>query len=238
MLNLDETLESIIPYLEKKNWVSKFLFCSLSVISFIELLREQVPEINLLQLIPGFYFLLLFSSLFYLFATSEFISSIPFKIDMRKADGTKTSNKIAFIISSKLTIFFLINTFLILVTNVLPLSLDSLNSYSQLSLESLWSFEEVLNLETLLATFLLLLSQSPCLVSGFLTTENDVNFLPQIWRIVVFFAVVVAGVITPTVDGFTQVNFSLAVIIFYIIIINIIEKRVTVKYIGLNSINS
>jgi len=238
MLNLDETLETISPYLEKKDFLSKFFLSSLGVFSFLDILRKQVPEINLLQLIPGFYFLLLFSSLFYLFTISDLISNLPMKIDLRKADGTKTRNKMSFLISSKLTVFFLIITFLILVTNVLPLSLDSLNSYSQISLESLWSFEEVLNLETILGTFLLLLSQSPCLVSGFLTNEKDVNFLPQIWRIVVFFAVLLAGIITPTVDGFTQVNFSLAVILFYIIIINIIEKRVTVKYIGINSINS
>jgi len=106
MLNLDETLETTFTYSIQKNFFSKFFFYSLGVISFINFLREQIPEIKLIQLIPGFYILLLFTSLLYLFFASDFQSNLPSEIDFKKEYGTKTTGKISLILISKTSTFF------------------------------------------------------------------------------------------------------------------------------------
>ena len=106
MLNLDETLESTFTYSIQKDFFSKFFFYSLGVLSFINFLREQIPEIKLIQLIPGFYILLLFTSLSYLFFASDFQSNLPSEIDFKKEYGTKTIGKISLILISKTSNFF------------------------------------------------------------------------------------------------------------------------------------
>jgi inosine triphosphate pyrophosphatase len=52
----------------------------------VEILRSQVPEIDLLQLIPGFYLILLFSSYFILISFSDSLSRFPLELDNAKID--------------------------------------------------------------------------------------------------------------------------------------------------------
>jgi hypothetical protein len=66
MLNLDETLSFQENYESQRDYYLRIFLYSISVIVFIDIVRSQVSEINLLQLIPGFYLLLIFGSLFFL----------------------------------------------------------------------------------------------------------------------------------------------------------------------------
>ena len=60
MLNLDETLEVASTYNTQRDLLFKTLFSSLSACVILDLIREQLPEIDILQLIPGYYLILLF----------------------------------------------------------------------------------------------------------------------------------------------------------------------------------
>ena len=60
MFNLDETFLLNNSYVVQKDLYLKSFLYSFGVFSFIDLLRGQVAEIELLQLVPGFYLILLF----------------------------------------------------------------------------------------------------------------------------------------------------------------------------------
>jgi len=60
MLNLDETLYLTDSYIKQKDFYLKSFLYSFGVLLFVDILRNQVSEVNLLQLVPGFYLILLF----------------------------------------------------------------------------------------------------------------------------------------------------------------------------------
>ena len=62
MLNLDETFEINNSYIIQRDLYLRGFLYSSGVIIFIELVRAQVAEVDLLQLIPGFYLIVLFIS--------------------------------------------------------------------------------------------------------------------------------------------------------------------------------
>ena len=93
MLNLDETVEASSSYLIQRDLYLRGLVYSLPVVIFIDIIRNQVAEINLLQLIPGFYLILLFISFIILLFFSDLLQRLPFDFDNNKALGTKTINR-------------------------------------------------------------------------------------------------------------------------------------------------
>ena len=93
MLNLDETLEVSSAYNTQRDLIFKIVFYSLSAFVILDLIREQLPEINLLQLIPGYYLLLLFVTFTFLIFLTDFFLRIPFYIEDQKSFGTKTITK-------------------------------------------------------------------------------------------------------------------------------------------------
>jgi Sec-independent protein secretion pathway component TatC len=115
---------------------------------------------------------------------------------------------------------------------ILPVSLDSFNSYGEKTLENIWSFDEVINLEVTLLTILLVLSQIPLGILFVLSNEKNLLQLPRIWRILTLLIIVISGILTPTIDGYTQLNFSISSFSFYIIIINLLQKRLLLKFRG------
>jgi len=60
MFNLDEPLVINNSYFVQRDLYLKAFLYSVGVVTFIDFLRNQVSEINLLQLVPGFYLVLLF----------------------------------------------------------------------------------------------------------------------------------------------------------------------------------
>jgi len=78
----------------------------------------------------------------------------------------------------------------------------------------------------------LTVTQVPNLVIFYITNETDAKFLPAFWETFSFLVFIIAGIITPTVDGYTQLYFAFAGIALYFTIVNIVEKRMTFKFFG------
>lgn len=234
MLNIDGTEDLNQSYFLQKDLFSKGVNYSIGVITFLNLLRNQVAEINLLQLIPGFYLLLLFFSFVLLVFCSNFFVRLPLNYDNNKSFGTKISPKAQIGLLIKLSLFLLLGSLVITINTLLPLSLDSFNSYGEKTLENLWSFNEVLGLETILLTIILFLSQTPATLLSNLGNEKNLLVLPKFWKTFSFVVFIIAGVLTPTIDGYTQLGFASSALILSILIINLIEKRLRIKFVGIS----
>jgi hypothetical protein len=232
MLNLEETIKINTIYQNQRNFLFKSFCYSTSVIIIVDIFREQVPEINLLQLIPGFYLFILFISFIGLVAISNFFITIPINIETRKLFGTKTLAKFTVFLSFKLSFFFFFFLLIVSLNSIIPISLDSFNSYGEKTLENLWSFNEVINLEIILLFILTILSQMPFLINCFLVNEREVIFLPSFWRPLTLLIFIISGFLTPTIDGYTQLSFSISSFSIYLMIISLLEKRLNIKFKG------
>jgi len=232
MLNLDETLQVSSAYNTQRDLIFKSVFYSLAVFVILDIVREQLPEINLLQLIPGYYLLLLFLTFLILISIIDFFLRIPFDIDNKKSFGTKTITKL--IISSlfKSSSVFLFVTIFVSLTTVIPIGLDSFNSYGEKTLENVWSIDEVINLEIALIIILIILSQIPAITISIIDGINGIKFLKKSWRLIILSAFIISGVLTPTIDGYTQLIFSAFALIFYLVIIVISLKRTIIPDLG------
>jgi len=229
MLNLDQTIKVISNYNIQTDLLIKIISYLGGVIIFLETIRSQVTEINLLQLVPGFYFFLLFLSLFFLVTVSAIYTRLSLQGDFQKEKGTKTSSRMQISVVMK-TRFFLFSLVIgTLLNTVIPLSLDSFNNYGEKTIENIWSFEEILNLESLLISLLILLSQFPIVAIFFFTTEKTTILFPGFWKIIIFFIFVGSGVLTPTIDGYTQISFAFSGIFLYLFVILTLQKRITLK---------
>jgi len=237
MLNLDETLLINSSYCFQKNIYIRGILYSLCPFSFLEMLRSQAPETDLIQLIPGFFLVLLFLSYLLLVFLSYIFFETVFELDNNRENGTKTIQRFNLIIFIKFSFIFFFSLLFLSLNSIFPLSLDSFESYEQKDLETLWSFEEVLNLEVILTFIVSILSQLPNLTLIILRTESESQILPEFWKDFSFLVFLISGVITPTIDGYTQLSFSFYAISLYLIVINMIEKRLNLKFIGSRSLN-
>jgi hypothetical protein len=120
MLNLEETLSIIPSYLVQRDlYVKAFVYAG-GVLIFIDFLRGQISEVNILQLIPGFYFSPSCFFLFLLFL-SNLLIRIPLKLINKKL-GTKTTTKKNLVL---VKFSFIFSTGMLIVLNTLiPISLD------------------------------------------------------------------------------------------------------------------
>jgi len=238
MINIDETLELLLEYSVQRDFFLKGILYIFSSIIILDLIREQIPEVSILQLIPGFYLFLLFTLFFLAAFFFDIITRYPLEFENEKNFGIKTTRKInASSLSNSAYTFFII-TFLIAFNTVIPISLDSFNSYGEQTIENIWSFDEVISLEIILLVILILLSQSPLVIVSSFTTENDVNILPEFWKSVSLLIFLAAGFLTPTIDGYTQLSFAGSAVSLYLFIINVIEKRVMIKFNGTATLGS
>jgi hypothetical protein len=176
--------------------------------------------------------LVLFISFVFLILFSQFWILLPSKIENRRSFGRKTIARTNFFLLLKLSSLLFSLILVTSINTILPISLDFFNSSGEKSLENVWSFGEVLNLEIILLVFLIFLSQIPIGINSYFNTEKNINLLPALWKPIMLIVVIISGFITPTIDGYTQVNFALAAISLYFIIINMIEKRVMIKFLG------
>jgi hypothetical protein len=229
MFALDDTFLSEILYVFQTDFYLKGLAYVTGVILFLELLRTQISEVDLLQLIPGFYFLLFFISFLTLFFFSELFFRIPYEIDNLKSYGTKVTSKIEIKILLKIS-FFLFSILLIIILNsVLPLSLDSFNSSGEKTLDNIWAFSEVLYLELILIVILTVISQIPLFFIINFNTQKVIVILSQFWKFLILMITLIAGFLTPTLDGYTQISFALSSFLFYLFIVNFLQKRTLLK---------
>ena len=230
MLNLDETLLINNSYVVQRDLYLRAIAYACGIVIFVDIVRGQISEVNLLQLIPGLYLVLLFISFLFLVYFSDLWLLIPFKLDNDKSLGTKTINRSSRYIVAKSSLSLFLGGLIIILNSVIPLSLDSFNSYGERSLENIWSFEDVIGLEITLLIILILLCQIPIISGSVYTTEKDANSFPEFWRVLSLGIFILSGILTPTIDGYTQLAFSASAVSLYLIIISLLEKRVSIKY--------
>ena len=236
MLNLDETVDINNSYVIQRDLYLRGFLYSFGVVVFIDIVRGQIAEVNLLQLIPGFYLILLFIAFIFLVYFSDLLSRIPNDVDNNRSLGTKTSEKLDSIILIKFSFFLFYFCLFIILNSVIPLSLDSFNTYGEKTLENIWSFDEVITLEIILLTILLILFQLPLIILFGLSNEKEKNILPEFWKPLSFIIFIASGLLTPTIDGYTQLSFAFSSLSLYLIIILILSKRIDLKFNTVQSI--
>lgn len=230
MLNLDETVFLQNKYIVQKDLFVRMVLYATGVVTFIDIVRAQVSEIDLIQLIPGFYLLVLFVSFIFLVYFSNLFLRSPFLNDNNKGLGTKTIPKLEFSVKRRVSLYFFMTGSYIVLNTIIPLSLDAFESYGGKELQSLWSFDQVITLEIILLSTLILICQTPIFIIAFFNNEKNLSKLPKYWKTVSFGIFLAAGILTPTIDGNTQLGFACAAVALYIMIISILVKRVNVKF--------
>jgi hypothetical protein len=106
MFTVEENLELTINYNTERDSFLRFLTLSPGIFVFVECIRNQIPEVNLLQLVPGFYLVLLFISLFFVFFLSSFFLEKPFQFEKNTECGMKTIQVIQYPLAIKFSTFF------------------------------------------------------------------------------------------------------------------------------------
>lgn len=232
MLNLKESLAVMPSYAVQRDIGIRFISYSLGVILFVEFLRAQTPEIDVLQLVPGYYLILIFVSSILLVTISNYVFNFPREVELKKDIGTKTSTKMELMLIVKFGYLLVSSLIITMLVIILPISLDSFENSGDHNLESLWAFQEILGLEVVLASIVLSFSQLPNLTIFSLTSEKDIKFLPQFWQDFSFLSFVVSGVVTPTIDGYTQLSFAFSALSLYLTILTMGTKRANQKFLG------
>jgi Sec-independent protein secretion pathway component TatC len=95
----------------------------------------------------------------------------------------------------------------------------------------------MLNLEVILTMTVFSLSQIPNLTVFVLTTEKDIQVLPAYWKNFSFLVFLISGIITPTIDGYTQLSFSFSALSLYLFSLSIAVKRINQKFLGSLALN-
>lgn len=229
MLNLKESILDFPSYLKQRDLPIKGVVYIAGALVFIASLRGQISEVKLLQLVPSFYFLLLLLAFLFLVSISTLLLRVIFQIDRNKKWGTKTETKIDLLIIAKFLFFIYSAGMFIILNTLIPISLDFFNATGQKTLEDTWALGEVLGLEIFLLFVVILLFLIPVLVIFGLYCEQKVKSVPQDFRIIIFAVLIFSGVITPTVDGYTQVTLALATLVLYIITLTVFLKRLIMK---------
>lgn len=232
MLNMPESLENMPQYRVQRDVYIRIFFYLCGAFLVVQLLRAQSPEIEFLQLTPSFILLLIFICFILLVSFSTYLFKLPLQLDLKKDLGTKTFEKLELIMIIKFGVNLIMLLIMIVLVLIIPVGLDSLDAARDSNVENVWSFKELLELEILLMLFVLSLSQLPNLSIFSLTSEKETNILGESWQIFSFATFVLSGVITPTVDGSTQLSFAFSAISLYLIILTMGEKRTNQKFLG------
>jgi hypothetical protein len=217
-------------YIIQADFYTKFFICIFGILLFLEVLRRQISEIDLLQLIPGFYFFIFFLCLLFLISLSEIIFRLPLEIDKLTLSGTRITDKMRVQILFKFSVILFSIILGISLCTIVPLSLDSFNFSGEKTLENTWSLDEVVILQLLLLILLIIISQFPLFFVISFNTQKMINFLSKIWKFLIFGITIIAGFLTPTLDGFTQISFASSTFSFYLLIVNFLQKRVFLKF--------
>jgi TRAP-type C4-dicarboxylate transport system permease small subunit len=106
MFNLQESFELNKPHLVQKDSGLKLILCFFGIQIFLDSSRNQIPEIQLVQLIPGISLLFFFLAFFFLILNSYWISNYNQSLDCRQTGGTKTKKKLTLKNLQKSTFFF------------------------------------------------------------------------------------------------------------------------------------
>lgn len=237
MFNLSPSLEKIDFSNSFFPWFFQFLLQSFGVFISLNIIRNQVPEIKLLQLIPGYYFFLLFIFIIAFFFISAFFSFYPSFLDGQKILGSKTLSKNVYFITNKFIYFFSIFTLFLSSNFIIPSNFDAFYIYSEKTLENFWSFSDLINLDFILIFTLILISQLPLIAFYSLNNEKKIINLPKYFKLFLLIILLVSGFLTPTVDISSQLIFSSFTILVYLISIHFLIKKVSIKYLSFTFLN-
>jgi hypothetical protein len=231
MFNLDETAATTDIYGFERDLITRGVLYSLAVFPFLDLIRAQISEVDLVQVVPGFYLILLFISFLFLVYFSDLFSQVQFQLDNKKDIGIKSGKKIKLTNQMRLSLTFFFTGINFSFCFIIPISLDSFNSYGEKTIENLWSFNQVIGLEVSLLIVLIIAAQLPLILLNISNTESSITNVPKYWKYFVFGFVVAAGFLTPTIDGSTQLSFAICACIFYLFVVFILFKRLVIKII-------
>ena len=198
--------------------------------TFLEILRAQIPETNVLQVVPGYYFFLLFASFVVVFGLASLFLFFGNKLDTRKTGGRRTLNKIDIILIIKFAYFLVFTNILIGLNTLIPVTLDSIDSAKEKAIEGAWDFRKILRIETNLFFALIFLGQIPVFTLLELADEDQAIEIPLLWREITLISLILAGIITPTFDATTQASLATEGLIFFVLILTSVQKRVDLKY--------
>lgn len=215
MFSTDEAYELHPFYLSQQNLYTKLFSYILGALILINLVRSQISEVNLVQLIPGFYLLLLLLAFLFLIYFSYYFFRIPYLIDTKSLNGTKVRTKQSVKIAMKSGLFLFLIQLSVSLNSVVPISLECFNSYGEKTLENQWSLLEVVTLEIILLTILLFLSQFPAYFVLPIRNELLSQVFSKYWKKVSFFIILFSGFLTPTIDGYTQLSFAFSTLFLY-----------------------
>lgn len=224
MLNITGTLQNYKLYNRQNDFFIKIILLTIGVFSVIDEFRAQVAEISLLQLMPGLYIGVIFSSYLFLLFSSFVFSRIPFISDTEKIQGTKT----VFRLESKIKLKSIATLFFVgiycMFQTILPISLDSFDSYGEKNIESIWSYNEFIDIETSLLNLLAIILQIPLIITSPNYSEKQIELFPFYLKNYIFIVCILAGILTPTVDALTQTGFIIVGISLYVLMNSIIQK--------------
>lgn len=229
MFGDDWVFEIEEEYVSRERVENRILFFSLPSVVLVALIRGQICEVNLFQLSPSVYLFLLIIAIIFLTSTASFFLAIPIGLDARKQVGWKTLGRLNLLILRKISLHLFFLTVAIVLNSVIPISLDSFNNYGEPSLESFWAFSDVIGLEMVLLTILLSLSQYPMYFVIHLQNERDIISFPLSIKTFIFFVVLVSGILTPTVDGYTQVSFALSTLFLFLLLLFLLLRRTRLR---------
>lgn len=207
----------------------------INTFTLLEAFRQQIPEINLLQLVPGLYLFFFFGTLFFQFFGSTLGFLIVLINDEKKELGSKTKNRLQSFLGLKVNYLFLFFSFFLIVNLFFPLSLDSFSSYGENNLENIWSLDEVFSLELWFFYFFLFFSQISLNISSFLSSQEYLQLFPFFWRFLLFFLFIFSGFFTPTLDALTQIEFSLIGLGLSLAFLQTLQNRFHFNYFGITT---
>lgn len=225
MFDFGEGFDEYLEYAEQRDSFIRNIVSSFASFSFLGLIRAQIPEVDVLQLVPGYYFLLVFLSFLFLIIFGEKIFRPVLETDEELGTGVKNTDRGKLILEQRITFYLLFTLVLFITHTILPISLDSFNSYGTNNVENYWSLDRILELEILLLALLSTFSQTPI---SLMATQNEQEYtgtLPRSWKLFIFFSLLAAGILTPTVDGSTQISFAISGLVLYFYSLNSLRKQ-------------
>lgn len=228
-MNLDSAMDNFVEYTEQRDIYIRVFNFSFASIGFLEIVRGQTPEIRVLQLVPGYYLFLVFCSFLFLVFFSSHLGKIQLELDEELKYGVRSMNKLITSIGGKISLSLCFLTLFLTVNNIIPVSFDSFEVYTEPTLENTWSVDEIIGLEVLFLFLLLTISQLPLIILTKSNTESFSNFFPEYWRPLSFLTILISGFLTPTIDGTTQLYFAGSILSFYFLMVNVLGKKIAFR---------
>jgi hypothetical protein len=81
MYNSEECLDLDLKYFWKRDRLLRFFLCAAGMFPLVDMLRAQIAEVSLYQLVPGVYFTLLLLSWLFLTYFSNLFLRVPVNIE-------------------------------------------------------------------------------------------------------------------------------------------------------------